>query len=377
MADYDGWQTLEPLGEGGQGTVYKARSPKKVSAIQASERRIGDALRQINGNMPMTYAELAKLIVEVGGPDEPDELGALKVFKIPGNGSVRAKAYGRLAIEINALNISADPALLKLLHHNKDKGFIVTEYHPLGALNSHLGRYKGRALEALLAFEPLIQAVGLIHRQGAIHRDIKPENIFVATDERLVLGDFGIVFFADAQRTRLTDTYDERVGSHYWMAPWAYEPVQLSIDEINPSLDIFPLGKVLWSMIAGRNGFPFWEYDRPEYNLVNLFPDDPAMPIVNYVLSKCIVRNDADCAQNTTVMKSLVDEAIGRIARLDRRSDGDTSWRCLVCKKGYYQQKNSLRWRGQEFIKELGVPVTLNTRAYFCSHCGHVQFFQE
>jgi len=267
--------------------------------------------------------------------------------------------------------------VLKLLYHNKDKQFIVTEYHPLGTLNTYLDRYKGHALEALLAFKPLVQGVGLVHKQGAIHRDIKTENIFVATDGRLVLGDFGIVFFANDQRTRLTDVYGERVGSHFWMAPWAYEPVRLKIDEIKPSLDIFPLAKVLWSMIAGRDGPLYWEYEKSQNNLVNLFPDDPAMPFVNRIFSKSIVREEHDCAQNTTVLESLIDEAIARIQHLDRRSEVETQWLCLVCKKGHYG-KEKLGWRPRDFVvveKNESVHIG-DLTAYFCDYCGHIQFFK-
>ncbi len=239
MADFDGWQATEPpLGEGGQGKVYRARSPVRAAAIKDSEQRISDALRQINGNFPMTYAQLSKLIVDIGGADELKDLGAIKVFKIQSGSPEGDEAYGRLQSEINALKSIHHAAVLKLLHSNGHKNFIVTEFHPKGTLNRHLIRYKGRALEALLAFRPLVEGVVRIHSEGAIHRDIKTENIFVAIDERLVLGDFGIVFFADEQRTRLTDVYGERVGSHFWMAPWAYEAKQLPIDEIKPSLDV-------------------------------------------------------------------------------------------------------------------------------------------
>jgi eukaryotic-like serine/threonine-protein kinase len=97
--------------------------------------------------------------------------------------------------------------VLKLLHSNVADGFIVTEYHPLGTLAKYLANFRGRALSGLVAFKPLVEAVALIHAQGAIHRDIKPENIFVGSDNSLVLGDFGIVFFTDDARTRLTDVY--------------------------------------------------------------------------------------------------------------------------------------------------------------------------
>jgi serine/threonine protein kinase len=329
MGNYDGWETLgPPIGEGGQGKVYKARNPKRVAAIQASLKSIAEGFNRLSGQGLPSLENLMKLVADVGGPDDVRDLGALKVFKIFGQGPERDKAFSRLNAEIRALLSIQHPGVLRLLHSRAphlptddfvltDESFIVTEYHPRGTLDKHLDKYKGGALEALLAFKPLVQAVAEIHENGAIHRDIKTENMFVATDGRLVLGDFGIVFFADEQRTRLTDVYGERVGSHFWMAPWAYEPVRLPIDEIKPSLDIFPLGKVPWSMIAGRDGPLYWGYDRPGNDLKTMFPEVPAMQYVNEVLSHCIVREERDCAQTAEGLLVRVDEAIDNIIHLD------------------------------------------------------------
>ena len=147
------------------------------------------------------------------------------------------------------------PGILKLLHANVADRFIVTEFYERGTLNKHLGTFKGDAFAAIKAFRPLVDAVRRIHSRAAIHRDIKPENIFVTASGDLVLGDFGIVFFQEGLE-RPTTTY-ERAGSHEWMAPWAYKNAKLELSEIDQRLDIFPLAKVLWSMIAGRNGFPY------------------------------------------------------------------------------------------------------------------------
>ena len=143
-----------------------ARSPQRAALVEDSAKKVANALtHQINGNMPMSYAELAKLIVDVGSPDNFKDVGALKVFKIPAGGPEGAKAYGRLETEVNALSSIQHSAVLKLLHHNRQKNFIVTEFHPQGTLNSHLIRFKGRALEALLAFRPLVEGVVRIHRR--------------------------------------------------------------------------------------------------------------------------------------------------------------------------------------------------------------------
>ena len=326
----------------------------------------------------MTIEQLANLIVDIGGTDQIEDLGALKVFKIPTENPEGKKALGRLEKEIIALNGLSHPSVLKLRDSSIPKEYIVTEYHPLGALSVHLDKYKGCALEALLAFKPLVEGIALIHKQNAIHRDIKPENIFVASDGRLVLADFGIVFFADAQHTRLTEVHGERVGSHYWMAPWVYEPARVAIDDVGPALDLFPMGKVLWSMIAGVNGFPYWEYNRPENNLERMFPEDPSIKCVNEVLSKCIVREERDCVQTAEGLLELVDKAINNVIRLDRRTPDKAQWLCLVCKKGHYG-KEKVGWRPTDFVgieknNTLHIP---DLTGFFCDHCGHVQFFKR
>ena len=202
--------------------------------------------------------DLACKIVALGSLDPPAEIGALKQFEIPAdNKEDEIQAIGRLEQEVRALERIQHPAVLRLLHSNVARRFIVTEYHSGGTLEKHLHRYMGNVIAALEAFRKLAEGVLEIHKQGAVHRDIKPENIFVSAFGELVLGDFGIVFFQDAG-DRLSTTF-ERVGSHYSMAPWAYDGVRLEFSKINPRLDIYPLGKVLWSMIAGKRGFPFWE----------------------------------------------------------------------------------------------------------------------
>jgi serine/threonine protein kinase len=242
---------------------------------------------------------LVKSIVDLGSPEPTESLGALKVFKIPdGNLEQKNKALARLQQEVKALMELQHPAVLRLLHAphmSAEEHFIVTEYHPKGTLDKHLLTFKGRPLEALIAFRSLVEGVVAIHSKDAIHRDIKTQNIFIATDGHLVLGDFGIVFFRDQAGTRYTETFGERVGSHYWMAPWAYEPIQLALEKVSQALDIYPLAKVLWSLVAGRDGFPYWEYDADDNNLEKLFPEDPIMPLVNELLAKCVVRHEKDC----------------------------------------------------------------------------------
>jgi serine/threonine protein kinase len=396
MMNYDGWELLQDeknpkqpriLGHGGQGTVYLTRSPAAASKRREKEQQVRHALRQ-NASGQYDAVDLAKYLLELGGQDPPENLGALKQFSIPSDDKdEEAKALGRLEAEIKALQNVNDSAVLKLLHSNLKQRFFVTEYHQRGTLDRNLDLYQGNPLLALQAFRPLVKGVVEIHQQGAIHRDIKTENIFLAATGNLVLGDFGIVFFQEGQRERLTSTLGERVGSHFWMAPWAYDNVRLEFGQVRPTLDVYPLGKVLWSMISGRNGFPFWEFERDENNLKRIFPDDPIMPLVNELFDKCIVREEQACIPTAEKLLSEVDGLVREIkGRRGYRPDGAGTWPCKVCGKGLYHPARTDKDTPAHLT---GRPVLLaqvqgghvnNKRPfaiYVCDHCNHAELFKD
>ena len=384
MGTLDGWETIDqPLGTGGQGIVYKARSPEQVRRRDAALRHILLVLSNPQNLDTARIESIAKLIIECGKPDAPGEIGALKQFNIPTNDPQKAaKAQRRLEAEIDTLRLLTKqncPGILRLLHGNAEAQFMVTEYHPKGTLDGHLGTFKGNPIKALKALRPLVAALAEVHRNGKIHRDIKTQNVFIANDRRLVLGDFGIVFYQDAHHTRLTDLQGERVGSHFWMPPWAYEATQLPIDEIKPSLDIYPLAKILWSMIAGRDGPAFWEYERPGNDLRTMFPDDPAMTCVNQILAKCLVREEKDCLQSAEKLGALIDETMEEIRRLGQKPEQEGGrWLCLVCKKGYYG-KESWYWSLQLATKpqNFTLDYPIDVQVWFCDHCGHMRVFRQ
>src|ERR1022692_3914814 len=120
---YDRWEPIgKAIGKGGQGSVYRARSPERVRELHKIEERIGELLR--TGGLKDEVAlvsEFARKIVEAGSPDSPASFGALKIFDISSdNPQEEAQAIGRLKSEVEALSKIDHPAVLKLLHHNAD-----------------------------------------------------------------------------------------------------------------------------------------------------------------------------------------------------------------------------------------------------------------
>jgi serine/threonine protein kinase len=247
---------------------------------------------------------------ELSRPDDPaSELGALKKFDVPSDGSPEAEAaMRRLEREVEALRSTQHPRILKLIEANLSERWFVTEYHSRGTLADTQSRYKGDVPLALNAFRTIVEAVAELHKKGYVHRDIKSNNIFIADNDTLVLGDFGIAFFEDDQHTRLTEQY-ERVGSRDWMAPWAYTDVR--VDDVRPTFDIFPLGKLLWTMVSGRRILPPYRTHRDrDFRLEEPFPGRPGIELVNSVLDKCIVTDEQNCLPNASALLDIVVSAI-------------------------------------------------------------------
>ncbi|XP_043248354.1 eukaryotic translation initiation factor 2-alpha kinase isoform X2 [Colletes gigas] len=130
-------------------------------------------------------------------------------------------------------------------------------------------------------FQQIVEAVEYVHLQGLIHRDLKPSNIFFSFDNKIKVGDFGLV-------TAMTEGYDEThtppsqnenitlknslhtayVGTHLYMSP-----EQMKGQCYNYKVDIYSLGIILFELLI-----PFVTEMERITTLINLrkslFPKD-------------------------------------------------------------------------------------------------------
>ncbi|XP_011506315.1 PREDICTED: eukaryotic translation initiation factor 2-alpha kinase [Ceratosolen solmsi marchali] len=111
-------------------------------------------------------------------------------------------------------------------------------------------------LRILNIFQQIVDAVEYVHLQGLIHRDLKPSNIFFAFDDKIKIGDFGLVTAmtegingvhtpCNANEVNiLKNVHTARVGTHLYMSP-----EQMNGQNYNYKVDIYSLGIILFELL--------------------------------------------------------------------------------------------------------------------------------
>jgi Tol biopolymer transport system component len=107
--------------------------------------------------------------------------------------------------------------------------------------------------------QQITQGLAVAHERGITHRDLKPENLFITTDGRVKILDFGLA--------KLRPTRNESVSSEIptkrqitdpgtVMGTVGYmSPEQVRGHESDHRSDIFSFGSILYEMLAGQRAF--------------------------------------------------------------------------------------------------------------------------
>jgi len=207
---------IAPLGAGGMGEVYRARDPRL-------ERDV-----------------------------------AIKV--LPARLAHDRDARIRFEREARAVAALNHPNILAIHDFGEHDGnvFAVTELLEGETLRTRVSLSPlpwRRAVDIAIA---VAEGLSVAHVKGIVHRDLKPENVFLTSDGRVKILDFGL-----ARRLPIENSDDEIAVTittpGVVMGTMAYmSPEQARGLPASPTSDVFSLGCVLFEMLVGWRAF-----DRP------------------------------------------------------------------------------------------------------------------
>jgi serine/threonine protein kinase len=183
---------------------------------------------------------------------------ALKLIR-PGSGG-NPDHLRRFELEARAAAALNHPNIVAIYDFGLDEGdpYIVCELLEGKTLRKRL--WEG-ALPVRAAVEYSLQIVqGLIaaHDRRIIHRDLKPENLFVTSDGRIKILDFGVAKLQSGpdESGRTVEDLTTITRSGMVLGTVAYmAPEQLRGKPVDHRSDIFSVGAILYEMLAGRRAF--------------------------------------------------------------------------------------------------------------------------
>ncbi|MCY1074636.1 serine/threonine-protein kinase [Archangium lansingense] len=283
----DGYRLERRLGEGGQGTVYRARRGGRLYAVKF---------------LPLDSPDWAWRELEV---------------------RLRLRRVGSLAVESHGLWPHKAPRFL----------YLVTPYVHGRPLYAWAREKNPTARKGAWVVRWLARQLAQVHAAGVVHRDIKGSNVLVGKkDGRPVLVDFGVGTYVGAPE--ITSPLG-LPGTRHYRSPEALRFRRERAGEHSParaSDDLWALGVVLYWLLTG--GYPFDTEDVDEGALADLIlkhePEPPHVlnPRVPRALSELCLR----MLEKSPEARFVDAEALG--AALEAvLAEADAAWDVPLCEQ--------------------------------------------
>lgn len=249
------YEIQSPLGAGGMGEVYRAR-----------DGRLGrDIALKI---LPQSFAR-------------DDE---------------RLHRFEQESLAVAALN---HPNILAIYDVGQHDGvpFLISELLEGESLRVVLDRGTRPQRKVIDYGVQIAQGLAAAHDKGIVHRDLKPENLFLTTDGRIKILDFGLAKLAsqkspepDATRAHSHTQAGVVMGTAGYMAP-----EQVQGKAVDARTDIFALGAVLFEMLSGK---PLFLRETVAETMTAVLKDDvPELPVLQPAVSPALDRIVRRCLE--------------------------------------------------------------------------------
>jgi len=166
---------------------------------------------------------------------------------------------------------------------------------------------------------PVCEAVHAAHQQGLLHRDLKPSNILLDEQGHAYVSDFGLVKRISSEIVTASLSEDvqksltlsgEILGTPSYMSP---EQASGSEKLYGPTMDVFSLGTILYSMLTGR---PPFLATSPIETLKMVIEQDPLPPrYINTRVNRDLEMISLKCLQKPVDLRYCTPEELARDLR--------------------------------------------------------------
>jgi serine/threonine protein kinase len=161
--------------------------------------------------------------------------------------AVSKELRARFEQEARAVASLGHPATVQVSHvDTTDEGapFMVMELLEGESLGQRAARGPLDPAEVLAHVEAALAVLVVAHAVGMVHRDIKPDNLFVTTEGRLKVLDFGIARMRQGPSSVRTRT-GALLGTTAYMAP-----EQIHGTDIDGRVDVFAMGSTMFRLLT-------------------------------------------------------------------------------------------------------------------------------